>query len=128
MKGQVLIIDDNRMDIKIATNAIERLGFSCFGFEQHQQAIEWLSQNIPNIIILDLQMPKVTGYDLNLFDMPVDLFGTDKLMLRCLSSDRLREDEPYIMQLTFIGLNETQRQFIRKSCRQVWSQLKQEAL
>lgn len=62
MLGQILIIDDNPVDVKIAVSAIERTGFACFGFTDHTQAITWLDTNVPQMILLDLQMPNITGY------------------------------------------------------------------
>lgn len=79
MKGQVLVIDDNPVDLKIVTSSIERTGFACYGFANHQEAMIWLDSNIPQLILLDLQMPTISGYQLipifrklsNAVDVPI---------------------------------------------------------
>lgn len=64
MKGYVLVIDDNPMDVKIITRVVESSGFACFGFTEQAAGMEWLSKNTPKLIFLDLQMPEGSGYSL----------------------------------------------------------------
>lgn len=231
MKGQVLIIDDNSMDIKIVSHSVEKIGYSCYGFTDYNEALSWTEQNTPQYIFLDLQMPAITGFDLipilknipSLKDTPIliisgkndkadvmraikagaidyvvkpldplviqekfrkvesdaeffniaigesqpvsayvskpveilnisefgvtlksdmeiekgttleltsvsaEIFGTNKLILRCLSSDIPKETNAYISQMTYVGMREPQRQLIRKFCRQIWVQKKESA-
>lgn len=64
MKGNVLIIDDNPIDIKVATKVIEGEGYACFGFSDFEEIKKWLSENTVKMIFLDLQMPKMTGFQM----------------------------------------------------------------
>lgn len=64
MLGHILILDDNPTDVKIAVNALERLGFACHGFSDQNSALHFLNDHSVRLIFLDLQMPKVSGYDL----------------------------------------------------------------
>lgn len=64
MKGNVLLIDDSEMDLKVASSALERFGFACHGFTDHQEALKWLDENVPQMIFLDLELPGTTGFDL----------------------------------------------------------------
>lgn len=64
MKGQVIYIDDNQMDLKIASMALAKVGYECVGFTEHKEGLAWLEQNHPQVILLDLQMPGTTGYKL----------------------------------------------------------------
>lgn len=230
MKGQILLIDDNPVDLKIVSTALEKSGYACYGFTEHQKAMDWKEQHTPQIIMLDLQMPHISGFDLiphlrshvrtasvpiiiisgkNQVDdikkaiqlgandyiiKPLDplvlqekvqridlnspqefhsvdisasaeaqaffarplrilsisefglrvlssfqirpnetievngiatqLLGSDKLILRCLSLEKAPNQEEYIMQFTYVGMKESQRQFIRQSCRKIWVQSK----
>ena len=230
MKGQILIIDDNPIDIRVASTALERSGYGCFGFVDHEKGLNWLETNSPRLIFLDLQLHGTTGYELtaeikklpsskdtpiviisgkneiedvrkaiavgakdyvvkpldalvlqekvekligentesfhtvdwpedqpsdihirhffqilslsefgikaqgdfcvmpgetfDLYGLPENTFGTDRLFVRCLSSDPHPHGQGYIMQFTFVGMTESLRQSIRKSCRQLWIKAK----
>lgn len=230
MKGQILLIDDNTMDIKIISSVLERSGYACYGYTNYKQALEWLQYNTPQFIFLDLQMPEITGYELipilrklnHILTTPIiivsgknqiedvmkaiklgandyivkpidplvlqekirqtkavsseefhsvdvgseegvkaffakplqiisvsefgvrilsetqippgetieiagisnEFFGSERLLLRCLNCERDQSSQLYSMQMTYTGMSETQRQIIRKSCRQIWIQSK----
>lgn len=64
MRGTILVIDDNLMDIKVVVSAIEKIGYACQGFTDYKEAMEWLGLNTPQVIFLDLQMPQISGFDL----------------------------------------------------------------
>lgn len=64
MKGQVLIIDDSPIDLKMASSVLESEGYACFGFTNYKEALKWTEENSPKLIFLDLQMPVLTGYQL----------------------------------------------------------------
>ncbi len=233
MRGQILIIDDNPMDIKVISAALNASGWACFGFTNHVDATIWLTENSPQMIFLDLQMPTVTGYqlipilrkisnaakapiiivsgknesedilkaiklgavdyivkpldplvlqekvertgskqdsDFHAFDLatedqvtvfvakpvkvvaisefgtklisetpitpgenaeinglPIDLFGKEKLLMRCLTCEPTPSKKEFIMQMTFVGMTEPQRKHIRKACRQKWLESKNES-
>lgn len=231
MKGQILLIDDSALDLKIATAVLERDGYACHGFTDYKEALAWTEFNTPQIIFLDLQMPQVTGYqlipifkrfpatantpivimsgknqiedvskavalgvsdylvkpidpmvlqekvnkvtaspsqsefasvrvpdgsletvhlirkltilELSEFGMkirstaevkpgettqfggaPTEQFGNETIFARCLSLDQLPNSKEFVMQFTFVGITESQRQAIRKTCRQLWIQAK----
>ena len=64
MKGQVLIIDDSELDIRIINLVLLREGFDCYGFTDHQKGLDWCLENHPQLIFLDIQMPQISGYDM----------------------------------------------------------------
>lgn len=224
MKGLVLIIDDNPLDIKVVSTVLERSGYSCHGFTEHTSGLDWLNKITPQVIFLDLQMPQASGFDIiplirqksnlssvpiiiisgknqiqdikqaiqlgandyiikpvdplvlqekvrkfeslgqndffealwpqekpataqilfpihflaisefglkassptpihpgetiELGELPNDVFGSTKILLRCLSLDRTSNTN--IMQFTYVGMSESQRQLIRLFCRQLY--------
>ncbi len=234
MKGQILYIDDNEMDIKVATMALAKLGYECVGFTDYKRAIEWTIENVPQLILLDLQMPGTTGYKLmpllraqpkmdkipivivsgknqaqdvrlaiktgatdyiikpidpmvlqekvervhnakmnDFVEIPVPLhlmpnvhfmnpvtvlgvsefgiriaspqmmaagdtvelgglaaeqMGLEQVWLRAVHVERRPTKSDYIIQFSFIGIGEKERQVIRRTCRQIWVQSKQEEL
>lgn len=230
MKGNILVIDDNPTDLRIATSSLERAGYACYGFLDHVPAMDWIIENSPHTIFLDLQLQGITGFEVttllrahpktkdvpiiiisglnqiedvkkaielgandyvvkpldplvlqekaskarnkseeefhivelsensqfpgaftqpfkvigisefgvhltskvkilpgqtvDIGDLPKEIFGSQSLILRCLSSEEINKTKIYSMQFTFIGLTEGQRQSIRKASRQLWIQNK----
>lgn len=64
MKGNILVLDDNTMDVKITSAHLSRLGFSVGGFVKPQEALFWLDQNPVQLILLDLSMPDIDGFEM----------------------------------------------------------------
>lgn len=234
MKGQILYIDDNEMDIKVATLALAKLGYECVGFTDFKKALEWTDSNLPQLILLDLQMPGTTGYKLmpllrakpkmdqipiiiisgknqaqdvrlaiksgatdyiikpidpmvlqekvervqnakmtDFVEIPVppnlmpnvhfmnpvtvqsvsefgiritspqamiagdtielggllaEQMGVEQIWLRAVHVERRAAQKDYVILFSFIGISEKERQVIRRTCRQIWVQSKQEQL
>jgi CheY-like chemotaxis protein len=64
MKGSIFLLDDNYSDMFLASKVIENEGYNCTMFTDPHQALEWLLENKPVAIFLDLQMPYASGFDL----------------------------------------------------------------
>ena len=78
-----LIVDDSRVIRKVARKILENLGFACLEAEDGQQAVEACSNAMPDVILLDWNMPVMNGIEFlkSLRDMvggdtPIVLFCT----------------------------------------------------
>jgi DNA-binding response OmpR family regulator len=60
----VLVADDNDMVRDLVLTILEELGLRAHGVENVNAAKEWLSNNTPPLIILDVMMPDGNGLDL----------------------------------------------------------------
>ena len=58
-----LIVDDSRVVRKVASRIAHGLGFECREAEDGQQAYESCSESMPDAIILDWNMPVMTGIE-----------------------------------------------------------------
>lgn len=58
-----LVVDDSRVVRKVARKIAEELGFSCEEAEDGQQAYEACQQSMPDAILLDWNMPVMSGID-----------------------------------------------------------------
>lgn len=58
-----LIVDDSRVVRKVARRIIEDLGFECREAEDGQQACEACGQSLPDVVLLDWNMPVMNGLD-----------------------------------------------------------------
>lgn len=58
-----LIVDDSRVVRKVARRILEELGFECREAEDGQKACEACEEQMPNVILLDWNMPVMTGIE-----------------------------------------------------------------
>lgn len=58
-----LLVDDSRMIRKIGRQIVERLGFKVAEAENGQEALEKVRAALPELIILDWDMPVMTGIE-----------------------------------------------------------------
>jgi CheY-like chemotaxis protein len=61
VKTIVLLVDDSRFARTANQRALTRAGFQVIATEDGQAAIELARKNRPDVILLDLMLPKVTG-------------------------------------------------------------------
>lgn len=58
-----LVVDDSRVVRKVARRIAEELGFSCEEAEDGQKAYEACEQSMPDAILLDWNMPVMSGIE-----------------------------------------------------------------
>ena len=58
-----LVVDDSRVVRKVARRIVEDLGFSCEEAEDGQKAYDFCSQKMPDAILLDWNMPVMSGIE-----------------------------------------------------------------
>lgn len=59
----ILIVDDQAADREILTQMLEMHGFATAAVTGGQAAIDWLGQSAAALVLLDLMMPQVSGFD-----------------------------------------------------------------
>ena len=62
MPKKILVIDDDPTLIKMVQPFLESHGFSVAAAMNGEEGIEKLKSDRPDLIILDVQMPKMNGY------------------------------------------------------------------
>lgn len=63
MKPKVLIVDDEDFFRLVVANGFEREGFTVFQADNGEEAIEVASTELPELILLDLVMPGLLGFE-----------------------------------------------------------------
>jgi two-component system sensor histidine kinase/response regulator len=78
MKKKILCIDDSNSALLLLEFALLEAGMEAIIASSVKQAIEEISRHKPDLILLDLSMPEVSGYDflrmrseLNIQDIPI---------------------------------------------------------
>ena len=76
---KILIADDNALTRMIMRNLLSKAGFQIFEVNDGHQAISSIQNNHPDLVLMDFQMPRMTGHeatkairdDLNLTSLPI---------------------------------------------------------
>ncbi|MEK7152810.1 MAG: response regulator [Patescibacteria group bacterium] len=58
---KVVIVEDNTSLADIYKTRLEMLGYACFVAYDGQQALSLIQQELPNLVLLDLMVPKIAG-------------------------------------------------------------------
>ena len=64
MAKKILVIEDDRFLSSLMKARLEKEGFSATQAFDGEEAYNFLKQNKPDLIIMDLIMPKVSGFEL----------------------------------------------------------------
>lgn len=60
----VLIVDDDKVFLQVAKAALEKRGFGTLIAEAGEEALAKIYSDEPEIVLLDVQMPRLTGDEL----------------------------------------------------------------
>ena len=82
--GNLLVVDDNRVNRLLLGRALEQLGHTVTFAENGRQALETLRQRPFDLVLLDIEMPEMDGYqvlealagDQRLRDLPVVMMSS----------------------------------------------------
>ena len=75
----ILIVDDEEVNRQVITNQLQLEGYQVLVAHSGQEALTLLNQTTPNLILLDLMMPKMNGFEVcsairkqyNRFELPI---------------------------------------------------------
>ncbi len=62
MRHKVLVIDDEEIMRKILTSLLTEKDYEVEAVESAEKAFEWLGENLPDLVICDIQMQPMDGY------------------------------------------------------------------
>ncbi len=62
-KQKILIVDDNKINNELLTKALEK-DYELVLFYSGKKALEYFKEDIPDLVLLDIMMPDLNGYDL----------------------------------------------------------------
>ncbi len=62
---RIIVIDDSKMILQLLTNKLTAIGFTPNTFNKPEEALPEILNRRPNLIITDLNMPKINGLELS---------------------------------------------------------------
>ena len=60
--GTILIVEDNPVNLELFLDILEMGGYKCFGAMNGREAILVAQKEIPDLILLDIQLPEMDGF------------------------------------------------------------------
>ncbi len=63
MNKTVLIVEDNELNMKLFNDLLEAHGFSTILTRDGMDALRLARENLPDLIIMDIQLPEVSGLE-----------------------------------------------------------------
>jgi len=61
--GTILVVEDNHMNLEIATDLLREAGFTTLAAENAETALSHVRESKPDLILLDLNLPDKDGYE-----------------------------------------------------------------
>lgn len=63
MNNTVLIVEDNELNMKLFNDLLKAHGYEVVGTRDGRQAMELAREHKPALILMDIQLPEVSGLD-----------------------------------------------------------------
>ena len=63
MKNKVLIVEDNELNMKLFDDLLSARGYQTFKTRDGSRVLELARQHKPNLILMDIQLPEVSGLE-----------------------------------------------------------------
>ena len=64
MKPPILIVEDNELNMRLFSDLLSALGYEIRQAQDAESALQILEQEVPGVIVMDIQLPGVSGVDL----------------------------------------------------------------
>lgn len=77
-KKRILVIDDEPMIVKMLVNRLQTQGYDVLTAQDGEEGYQKIKQERPDLIISDILMPKMSGYNL-VEKLAVETDGTEKI-------------------------------------------------
>ncbi len=63
MRQKILVVDDNAFNLKVLTDILDNAGYETYALQDSTQAVGFVENELPDIILLDLIMPVIDGFE-----------------------------------------------------------------
>jgi len=60
---RILVVEDNELNMKLLNDVLEAHGYDVMSTGQGRVAVEWARQYRPDLILMDLQLPDLSGLE-----------------------------------------------------------------
>ena len=60
---RILVVEDNELNMKLLNDVLEAHGYEVMSTGRGVEAVDWARQHLPDLILMDLQLPDLSGLD-----------------------------------------------------------------
>jgi two-component system cell cycle response regulator DivK len=101
MSAKILLVEDNEQNRYLATFLLERAGHTVRHALDGTHAIRMAGEEKPDLVLMDIQMPEMDGYEaaIKLRAVP----GLEEIPLVAVTSYAMPGEREHAMQLGFVG-------------------------
>ena len=64
MGHKILIVEDNELNMKLFNDLLEAHGYTTVTTRDGTKAVDMAEQEMPDLILMDIQLPEVSGFDI----------------------------------------------------------------
>ena len=63
VEEKILIVDDDDVELKRDSDVLKAVGYEVIGCKSGAEALEYLNNNPVELVVLDVNMPNMNGFD-----------------------------------------------------------------
>ncbi|NBC26540.1 MAG: response regulator [Bacteroidetes bacterium] len=89
---RILLAEDNKMNQIVAKKILEKEGFTIDVVETGRQAVRAIELNEYDLVLMDIQMPEMDGYEATSLIREMELADGDRLPIIALTASAMAED------------------------------------
>lgn len=93
---KVLVVEDNELNMKLFCDLLDAYGYEAIRSPDGTQAIDLARAEHPDLIIMDIQLPDVSGLDLTRWIKDDDLIKDIPIM--AVTAFAMRQDEQHVRE------------------------------
>jgi len=98
-KKTILIVEDDPLNTILTVDLLEGSGFNTLSCSEGKSALEILKDKIPDLILLDINLPKMNGFELH--KKIREDSRLDRVKIIAVSASAMKEDEERIRSAGF---------------------------
>ena len=93
---KILVVEDNELNMKLFCDLLDAFGFQTVESRDGLKAVDLARQHKPDLIIMDIQLPEVSGLDLTRWIK--DDTSINKIPIMAVTAFAMRQDERLVRE------------------------------
>ncbi len=100
-KKKILIVEDNEMNLELATDLLELSGYLVFGAQTAEEGLKMAGAELPDLVLMDISLPGMDGLEAARILKQDE--RTRSIPVVALSAHAMKGDEERALMMGFSG-------------------------